>query len=104
MEKPDRQPNRISQYDYSQQGAYFITLCTQNRHRILSKILPPLGNVGTPVPGCPDTGYDKDPNAPIVQLLSLGQIADRMIRQLDVFYTHLSVDKYVIMPDPIDYL
>ena len=47
VELPKRNPNRIRGFDYSQNGAYFITICTQNRQRILSKI------VGTPVPGCP---------------------------------------------------
>lgn len=31
-----------------------------------------------------------------------GRIADKYIRQLDDFYEHLSVDKYVIMPDQMD--
>ena len=47
VELPKRNPNRIRGFDYSQNGAYFVTICTQNRQRILSKI------VGTPVPGCP---------------------------------------------------
>ena len=46
MEMPNRKPNRIADYDYSQTGAYFVTVCTQERKKILSKI-----SVGTPVPG-----------------------------------------------------
>ena len=38
MEKSQRKPNRIAGYDYSQNGAYFITICTQDRKKILSKI------------------------------------------------------------------
>ena len=87
MELPKRNPNRIRGFDYSQNGAYFVTICTQNRQRILSKI------VGTPVHGCPQ--------APCPELLSYGKIADKYIRQMDAFYDHLSVDKYVIMPDHI---
>ena len=90
VELPKRNPNRIRGFDYSQNGAYFITICTQNRQRILSKI------VGTPVPGCPQ--------APCPELLSYGKIADKYIRQMDTFYDHLSVDKYVIMPDHIHFL
>ena len=48
MKKPRRKPNRIAGYDYSQSGAYFVTICTQDRKKILSKI-----SVGTPLPGCP---------------------------------------------------
>ncbi len=34
-----RKPNRLSEYDYSQNGAYFITICTNNRKSILSHIV-----------------------------------------------------------------
>ena len=91
MEKPQRKPNRIAGYDYSQSGAYFVTICTQDRKKILSKI-----NVGTPLPGCPQEPWAK--------LLPYGEIADKYIRQMDAFYDHLSVDKYVIMPDHIHLL
>ena len=87
----ERKPNRIENYDYSQNGAYFITICTKNRQKILSKIF-----VGTPLPGCPRDAC--------TELLWHGEIADRYIRQLNVFYEYLSVDKYVIMPDHIHLL
>ena len=48
MEHPQRKPNRLSDYYYDQNGAYFITICTQDRSRILSQI-----NVGTGVLDCP---------------------------------------------------
>ena len=90
MELPYRKPNRIGGYDYSQNGAYFITICTQDRKKILSQI------VGTPLPGCP--------NDPRVKLLMHGEIADRIIRQIDAFYDHISADRYIIMPDHIHFL
>ena len=34
MEMPNRKPNRIAGYDYSQSGAYFITICTKDRKNI----------------------------------------------------------------------
>ena len=91
MEIPNRKPNRIVGYDYSQNGAYFITICTQDRKKILSNI-----SVGTPLPGCPQK--------PCVELLWHGEIADKYIRQMDAFYEHLSVDQYMIMPDHIHLL
>lgn len=33
-----RQSIRLKQYDYSKHGLYFITICTQNREKILSNI------------------------------------------------------------------
>ena len=31
-----RKPNRLKNYDYSQNGVYFITVCVKNRNPILS--------------------------------------------------------------------
>ncbi len=84
MKLSERRNNRLEKYDYSQTGAYFITICVKDRKNILSKI------VGAGVPDCPR-----------ICLLYHGEIADRYIKQLDSFYSYLSVDKYVIMPDHI---
>ena len=39
MNLPQRKNNRLKEYDYSQNGAYFITVCTKDRKRILSEIV-----------------------------------------------------------------
>ena len=88
MELPKRKPNRLSNYDYSLNGAYFITICTQNRAQILSEII-----VGTGVLDCPK-----------VELLEYGIIADKQIKKMNDFYYYISVDKYVIMPNHIHLL
>ena len=36
MTLPNRKPNRLKNYNYSQNGAYFITICVQDRKTILS--------------------------------------------------------------------
>ena len=92
MDKPIRKHNRLSQYNYSQNGAYFITVCTKNRMQMLSRItlLQSAGHPGTGVP--------------TVELLWRGIIADQQIRKMDAFYDGLSVDRYVIMPDHIHLL
>ncbi|MBE6779997.1 MAG: hypothetical protein E7545_03355 [Ruminococcaceae bacterium] len=87
MELKSRKPNRLENYDYSQNGAYFITICVKDRKPILSKI------VGTGVPDCPR-----------ILLLPYGEIADKYIHQFNNFYEHISVIKYVIMPDHIHFL
>ena len=46
-ELPKRKKNRLENYDYSLQGVYFLTICTQNRRCNLSRI------VGTGVLDCP---------------------------------------------------
>ena len=38
MSHPERKQNRLIGYDTSQNGAYFITVCVQNRAEILEKL------------------------------------------------------------------
>ena len=39
MDLPNRKPTRLKGYDYSQSGAYFITICTKDKKRLLSNIV-----------------------------------------------------------------
>ena len=82
MEHPERKPNRINGYDYSANGAYFVTLCTQDRKKILSSIVG--DGFAVPKP--------------------CGIIAEEIIAQIPVKYPSVAVDKYIIMPDHIHLL
>lgn len=82
MELPKRKLDRLRDYDYSQNGAFFVTICTQDRRKILSDIV----GDGFPVPK------------------AYGIVAEEMIRQIPVKYQAVSVDTYVIMPDHIHLL
>ena len=46
MELPKRKPTRLKGYDYSEEGAYFITICTKDRKCLLSDIV--VGEVSVP--------------------------------------------------------
>jgi len=53
MEKnlPKRKPTRLKNFDYSTVGAYFVTICTRDRMRILSDIVTmPVGDGAHDVP------------------------------------------------------
>jgi len=82
-----RKTPRHQSFDYNSVGTYFITICTQNRRCILSRI------VGTGVLDCPQT-----------ELTRYGKIAEKYIQQLNDFYNHVSVEAYVIMPNHIHLL
>ena len=86
-ELKNRKTPRYQSFDYNSVGVYFITICTQNRRSILSLV------VGTGVLDCPQ-----------IELTQYGEIADKYIKQLNDFYEHLSVEKYVIMPNHIHFL
>ena len=82
---PKRKPTRLYNYDYNSCGAYFITICTENRRQILSRII-----------------RGDDPENPInIELSPYGIIAEKYIRQLNDFYDDIEIDRYVIMPDHI---
>ena len=36
---PQRKNLRLRNFDYSSAGAYFVTICTQNRAKILSEVI-----------------------------------------------------------------
>ena len=38
-EHPEGKLNRLSEYHYSQNGADFVTICTQDRHKILLSVV-----------------------------------------------------------------
>lgn len=77
MVLPQRKKIRVGEYDYSQCGAYFVTICTQNRRPILSNIV---GDDAHIVPK------------------RYGQIAEKYLKNA------AEIEKYVIMPDHIHML
>ena len=82
MEMRHRKPNRIREYDYSQNGAYFVTICTHERRKLLSQIV----GDGFPVPK------------------PIGMLAEALILQISDQYSNVTVDHYVLMPDHIHML
>jgi len=79
-----RKPNRLKGYKYNQNGAYFITICIQNRANVLGSIV----GEGFSVP--------KE-----IQLSEQGEIVRQFICDLSVKYPQAKIDKYVIMPNHI---
>lgn len=85
---PKRKPNRLADYDYSSNGAYFITICTKNKEHLLSQII---------------VGADTiRPNR--IKLSKYGTIAENAINQINMHYENVFVDNYVIMPNHIHIL
>ena len=39
MDAHQRKPNRLSYFSYSTPGAYFITICTKDKKRLLGRIV-----------------------------------------------------------------
>ena len=85
---PQRKHVRLKNYDYSQNGAYFVTICTKERKPLLSS--SPVGR-GALTP-------------PEIHLSQIGEISERYILSMSTAYACVHVDHYVIMPNHIHLL
>ena len=82
MSLPKRKHPRLKQHDYSEPGAYFITVCTKNKAHILSRIVVDL----------PSSVRRDALIPPRVQLLPAGKIVDDLIRRTETVYDNVTVD------------
>lgn len=89
LEFPKRKPNRLKNYDYSQVGAYFITLCIQNRNEILGDFV----GDGSSVPN--------GSSVPKLNLSKCGIITDEYVHLINEKYPDIKIDNYVIMPNHV---
>ena len=85
-ELPKRKHPRLDNYDYSSTGAYFVTICTQNRRCVLSRI------VGRGLAPAETTE---------IEYTLFGEIAEKQLFLLADRYPYLTIDQYVIMPNHI---
>ncbi len=86
MDLPKRKPTRWTEYDYSQNGAYFLTLCTHGRRCILCDIV---GGGILDAPQC------------TVELSQTGNAVKDTIQYINEHNEYMVIDKYVIMPNHI---
>ncbi len=82
MELPKRKNIRLKDYDYSQNAAYFVTICTQNRECLLGEIV-----VGQGLCSC--------------RLSPIGNIVEEEINALPIRYTGITISNFIVMPNHI---
>ncbi|MEA5594175.1 transposase [Rivularia sp. UHCC 0363] len=73
-----RRSIRLKSYDYTQEGAYFITICTKNKQCIFGDI-----------------------KQGEIKLNSLGMIAYNCWQEIPQHFPHIKLDIFVIMPNHI---
>ena len=87
---PVRKRNRLKDYDYSSNGAYFITICTKDRKNIFwDKEQPDF--VGEDIILPPDS----------IRLSPYGKIAEEAINTIPEHYPHIELLQYVVMPNHV---
>jgi REP element-mobilizing transposase RayT len=93
-----RKPNRLKNYDYSQNGVYFVTICTQNREELFGKIIQT--SADDFVGAIASIARKTTTNQPYVKLTKLGECVDETIHIANN-NNDVKIDKYIIMPDHI---
>ncbi|MFI3226690.1 MAG: transposase [Clostridia bacterium] len=86
MELPSRKNIRLENYDYGQNGAYFVTICTYKGIHNLS-VIERTNNVGQGLCSC--------------RLTTVGRIVQTEIENLNTRFPNINIDNYVIMPNHI---
>ena len=87
-DQPTRKNIRLKDYDYSRTGAYFVTVCVKDRHEILWDDI---------------RAHNAHPEYS-AELSDVGRIVDGAIKGIPQIYPHITLDKYVIMPNHIHML
>ena len=98
-QKHHRRSIRLPGYDYSECGAYFVTICIRNGDSILAKDVKSVGVALAATPDLERRTEREIDSAQRFELTSIGEIVDRNCRDLPERYPLVSFDEYVIMPN-----
>ena len=74
-----RKTNRMQTYDYASNGIYFLTLCARDRLCLFA-------------------------NSQTMAISEIGKIVKDALCQIDIIYTGVHIEKYVIMPNHVHIL
>lgn len=75
---PQRKKLRLTDYDYGQAGAYFVTVCTKDKRTILGTVVGADDHIG-----------------PYTRLTKAGMVTDKYLRTMP------GIDRYIVMPNHI---
>lgn len=73
-----RQSTRLPRFDYTRQGAYFVTLCTRNRACLFGDIV---------------NGE--------MRLNDIGNLADGLWQEIPVHFPQVEIDAWIVMPNHV---
>lgn len=91
MEKPNRKPNRLPNFDYAKCGSYFITICTKDKKSLFEIENDTVGN--GPVPFRPNV------QCAVTHLPN--KIIHKWIIETQNEFPNAKIEKYVVMPNHI---
>ena len=106
---------RLPGYDYTRNGAYFITICTKNRQWLFGDIIDDKLDNGDKLDTNPvsnhfiDPNHDPNPNhfkpgtnhSINIRLSDFGKIVNECWYDLPNHYSNIILDEFIIMPNHI---
>jgi REP element-mobilizing transposase RayT len=95
---PKRKPTRLNGFDYSTYGAYFVTICAENRAQIFSEIVK-TKDMATDEASISPVGEGLAPPEYIVKLKPCGEVVREQLLLLEDRFPTVTVEDFVIMPD-----
>ena len=99
-----RKTSRLKDYDYSQDGMYYITICTKDRKNILSKIEMNKEICRGRVPPLPsDNNNLIDETIIITKYSAIGEVIKNTIDNFNKII-NIKIRNYVIMPNHIHFI
>ena len=84
---PERKQLRLKNFDYSENNAFFITICTYNRNRLFGKVEKT--TVGATLCGRPNNPH---------------KMVEKRLFEIPNKFSNTKIDYYVIMPDHIHFI
>ena len=82
---------RLQSWDYSANGAYFITICTKNRQHFFGEIVD-MPNLGV-------SNNNNNLGVSTMQLNELGQLAEQYWLQIPNHFPFIELGNFVVMPN-----
>ena len=99
-EYPKRKPTRLKHFDYSSVGAYFVTICVNDRKRILSEIVK-INPITADEMTDSAVGEGLAPPEFWVMLKPCGSVVEEQLQLIEKRFDNVTIEDYVIMPDHI---
>jgi len=95
-----RRSIRLKNYDYSSNGMYFVTICTQDRTMLFGEV------VGADlVSALPAKTSAQPANVPIqMQLNDAGKMVKSLFLQTSASFSNAILDKFIIMPNHVHFI
>jgi REP element-mobilizing transposase RayT len=97
-----RRSIRLKDFDYSQEGLYFITICVQDRECLFGKIIAGVENVGVENVGVENVGVENiQPLRYELILNDTGNMANECWLEIPKHFPNTILHEHIIMPNHV---